>query len=102
MGSSAGMLAYLCSKPVRLVHGAIIFIKNGIGALIAFKASEVLVPSNSRVRGLGFHTAVPGLRYWGVGTLLYGYIKVSFRPASWHWNIKCHLLHLSKILKREI
>ena len=68
MGISAGILAYLCSNPVSLVHGAIILIKNGIGALNAFEAAEVLVPSKSRVRGLGFHTAVPELGYWGFGT----------------------------------
>ena len=30
--------------------------------------------------------------------VLYGYIKVSFRPASWHWNIKCHLSHFSTLI----
>lgn len=70
MGSSAGILAYLCSNPISLVHGAIILIKNSIDALIAFEATEALVPSKSRVRGLGFHTARPEPRYWGFGTEL--------------------------------
>ena len=71
MGNSAGILGYLCSKTVRLGHGAIILIKNGIDALIAFEAAEVLVPSKSLAGGLGFHIAVPVLRYWGVSTLWY-------------------------------
>lgn len=75
MRSSAGILRYLCSKPVRLVHGAIIRIKIGIGTPIAFEAAEVSVPSKSPVRGLGFHIAVPGVKYWGVGTFWYIIIK---------------------------
>ena len=47
MGSSAGILIYLCSKSVRLVHGDIILIESDIGALMAFLAAEVLVPTKS-------------------------------------------------------
>lgn len=59
MGSSAGILIYMCSRSLRLVHLDIILIKRDIGGLIAFLAAEVLVPSKSGVRGLCFHIAVP-------------------------------------------
>ena len=96
MGSSGGILRNLCSKIVRMVYGDKILIENAIGALIAFEAPQVLVPSKSRVRSLCFHIAVPELRYWGFRTLWY--FKVSSRPASWHWSLECNPFHNATLI----